>query len=110
VKRFFRRFIAVGQKSEGSLGGQGFNYWLEVCCPFQMEREACLKALDQVCAEIDHKALGIDVDLAVTPTSVNLVGWIADQMRARLSTTVDVRLERGDGWITQKIAGSGPNY
>lgn len=102
VRRYFRRFLAVGQKvAEDESFGRGFNYYVEVSLPARLDRNVCLKAIREVVAAIDHKALGVDVRLNSPPTSENLAKFIQIEIQQRLAEKVTVLLERGDGLIVR---------
>jgi hypothetical protein len=105
----FRKNIAVGQKSSEPSGpyGRGFNYVVEISFPLApgFNSEPCLKAIDDVLSAIDHKALGVDVDLGVEPTSFNLCKYIAEEIKQHFGQSpVSVKMIRGDGF-TFKVPG-----
>ena len=97
---FLARSIAVGQKSgvHPSLYGQGFNYWVEVgfALDHLFQSSTCNEMLDQILSLIDHRALGVDVDLGLEPTSSALCTWIQSEFEKR-GKAVTLRLIRGDG-------------
>ena len=98
----FRKFISVGQKTtaDSSPYGQGFNYTVEAGFALSpgFDREACLKAFGKALAVIDHKALGVDVDLGVEPSSAELCLYLKEQIRKSYPPGVtSLKLYRGDG-------------
>ncbi len=103
---FLVRSMAVGQKSSSSAGdyGQGFNYRVEFgfapgFAPAKVE--LCLK---EVLGRVDHRALGVDVDLGFEPTSVRLAAWLAQEVAAKAPELREVRLVRGDGLVVHVTA------
>lgn len=97
--------MAVGQKTKPTESfGAGFNYWVEVRFPFAVERERAEQALSETLAVLDHKALGVDVEISQEPNSANLAHHIYEDISRRLGVLVQVRLERGDAWTFESGA------
>jgi hypothetical protein len=116
TKVFLRKFIAIGQKTQEDTEsfGRGFNYWVEVGFPLSetFDRLLAARVIDDVLGQIDHKALGVDVDLGINPTSQNLCVWIANEIACRWSSKqrdqLEIRLLRGDGLVVHsQLLGSG---
>ena len=98
MKQFIvlKRHISVSQKFSGSAAkfGEGFNYSVEATFPLEdYNPEAASEALKNALAKVDHKALGLDVDLGFEPTSPALCAFLAREI-VGLSF---LRLVRGDG-------------
>jgi 6-pyruvoyl-tetrahydropterin synthase len=98
---YFSQFIAIGQKTKASASpfGEGHNYMVEVGVALQGALEDDLSSkIGAVLKEIDHKALGVDVDLGVEPETSRLAEWIFKRLAANgIKNVVDVRMNRGDG-------------
>lgn len=92
------RDISVGQKTrESARFGDGFNYRVEAAFALDdFDRERAEMALAAALNKIDHKALGVDVDLGFEPTSQNLCRFLADEIRKTAPLRALV-LIRGDG-------------
>lgn len=103
---FFRKFIAVGQKNSASVSsyGEGFNYWLEIglrLTPDLISIEVQNK-ISEVVAQMDHRALGLDVKLGFEPTTAQLCAHVARKLRAVCGESgVKVRLIRGDELVAE---------
>jgi len=85
--------MAIGQKTSSSKSPWGEGHNIRVDVGFL---EPNLEALDVVLKKVDHRLLGVDVDLGVDPTLGALAEWIFSQL-AESESVVDVRLTRGDG-------------
>jgi hypothetical protein len=59
------------------------------------EMDDAKTAAARVLAEIDHRALGVDVNLGVDPTLGELARWIGERLDAY--GVIEVRLVSGDG-------------
>lgn len=92
------RNISVGQKTKASSRfGDGFNYRVEATFLLDgFNRVQAETALAEALKKIDHKALGVDVDLGFEPTSENLCRFLADEIR-RAAPLLSLALIRGDG-------------
>jgi len=98
---FFLKYnLALGQKTEADTAayGRGFNYQVEAGFAGEESAEHDRVASD-VLSLIDHKLLGIDFDLGVEPTTVNLCWWIFTHLKKRCPELAEVRLLRGDGLL-----------
>jgi 6-pyruvoyl-tetrahydropterin synthase len=99
---YLNHFIAIGQKTKASSSGfgEGHNYMVEVGVAVQgaLQVEVVKAKIGAVLNEIDHKALGVDVDLGVEPETSMLPKWIFERLRkSGLSEIREVRMNRGDG-------------
>lgn len=100
---FFRRFIALGVKTKGSSSrfGEGHNFTIEA--GFRVESKGdearLIASLDRVLARIDHRALGVDVDLGLDPVPSALAEWIFKEHHGaeRETSLCEVHMLRGDG-------------
>jgi hypothetical protein len=96
-----RKNISLGQKTSDSMGafGDGFNYVVEAGFPLlNFDRVRASVALEGALAKIDHKALGMDVDLGFEPTSEALVVFLAAEIERGYGLS-SFRLVRGDGRV-----------
>ncbi len=88
--------------------GEGHNYSVEVgfLKPHVAGEEVRLRAaLDAVLVAMDHRALGVDVDLGVEPETPQLAEWIAKKLTDAQGASVrEVRLIRGDGMTATYFA------
>jgi hypothetical protein len=94
----FRKDIAVGQKTSSSGAyGDGYNYLIEAGFPMGSDHGECLSHFLAALAKIDHKALGIDVDLGFEPTSQALCEFLMRELSSSGATSL--RMLRGDGLV-----------
>ena len=98
MQTVYLRHLALAQKTtaagSGSPFGQGFNYRLEVTvegAPLEFERR-----LEAVLTGLDHKALGVDVELGFEPSTAALARFIAERLAP--APVREVYLARGDGY------------
>ena len=87
-------------KGSSSRFGEGHNFTVDA--GFRVEAvsdEARLNAsLNKVLARIDHRALGVDVDLGLDPVPSALAEWIFKELRAEgESSACEIQMIRGDG-------------
>lgn len=96
---FLKRHISIGQKTGPQGFGQGAN--VEVTAGFAAGHGwndgAAGGTLAEVLKIIDHKALGVDLDLGFSPTLPALCEWIFAELNKRKQPVCEVRLLRGDG-------------
>lgn len=95
----FSQFIAIGQKTSTSTSqwGEGANY--RVVLDVRPEHEPAARAgLGETLSQLDHRALGVDVDLGFEPTPTNLAEWIFKQISTH-APVLRVSLRRGDGRV-----------
>lgn len=97
IRIYLQRFIALGQKTDhcSAQFGRGFNYHVEAGFPPGNWAEV----LDSVLSRLDHKALGVDFDLGVEPSSARVCDWIARELESKSGVRVEVVLRRGDGLV-----------
>lgn len=104
---YFKKFIAVGQRTHAMTSpfGEGHNIHVEVGfpLPLKLEEIALNAEMDRVLKEIDHRALGVDLDLGFEPETTALARWIFERLSATVAVA-DVRLIRGDGLSVRYFA------
>lgn len=90
--------MAIGQKSTDDPGtyGQGFNYIVEAGFSESGTPDS-LRTLVDALKSIDHKLLGLDVNLIDNPTSQNICRWLYSAIKAKDESLYEIRLLRGDG-------------
>ncbi|MBX3022310.1 MAG: hypothetical protein KF799_11610 [Bdellovibrionales bacterium] len=100
----------IGQKFHISLAlgpattapyGQGFNCVVEAYCRADSSAAdpEIKKLIRQIVDRIDHRAVGVDVDLGIAPTLPALAEWLAEELiTAGVHALTRVRLSRGDGY------------
>lgn len=99
VEVLLREFIAVAQKTAEDTPlhhrfGQGFNYVVEAVFDFNID-ETARHDLKRVLARIDHKSIGLDLDLGFSAGSGSLCKYLWQELKS--SGVRSVTLRRGDG-------------
>jgi hypothetical protein len=99
---FLIRSIAIGQKTQRSSSAFGEGHNINVHAGFRVqtgaEESALNAALDKVLKAIDHRALGVDVDLGMDPELSNLAPWLLEKLHAEgAASACEIKLVRGDG-------------
>ena len=96
----FRRRLAIGRKTSrmAERWGQGANLGVEVHVALtgEAEREPAARAIGDALREIDHRALGVDVDLGYEPSGANLARFLRDRLHAG-PPVVRIECRLGDG-------------
>jgi hypothetical protein len=103
----FKQYFATSQKTSADSGfGLGFNYILEAYFALTpgMDTDQCLDALARAVATVDHKALGVDVNLGFEPTTANLCRYLSLEIKKHYGSGAFVKLIRGDGLAAEHLA------
>ena len=101
-----RRHISVGQKTvDSSVHGAGFNYRIEASFMLSgtFERQVAAQELSAALARIDHRALGVDLNLGFEPTTTALCSFLAGILRTASPLLLKFRMVRGDGLTAEWI-------
>ena len=89
--RYLVQNIAIAQKIN-----EGHNVRVEV--GFTGDEHNAAAAITSVLKKIDHKALGLDVDLGFEPELTRLCPWVFQSLKeSGLDSLIEVRMVRGDG-------------
>lgn len=96
---YYRRHLALGQKNSADAGiyGQGFNYVVEAGFRQPAGTSKSAGALADALKVIDHRLLGLDVNIIENPTSQNICRWLYATVKAKDESLYEIRLLRGDG-------------
>ncbi len=94
---YFHQAVALSLKeNNASPFGKAFNCKISVGVPLECHEKA-ERAFKAVVGQVDHQAIGLDVDLGIEPSFENLVRWIYSAFELELGQApVEVILERGD--------------
>lgn len=96
----YRRHIALASNpSKDAPYGQGFNCVVEIACKPGLDSKIVIRAFQQTLNRIDHKALGVDVELGVATSLPSLAQWLGRELAAAgIHTLQSLSFERGDGY------------
>lgn len=101
--------MALGAKTKDSSSrfGEGHNYIVEVGANTQssLDEARLSDQLKNVIARIDHRAIGVDVELGFNPVPSALAEWVLKELKSQgVSGVCEVRLIRGDGFVATYFA------